>query len=183
MPTKPSPVTLRTRYTDQAVADLEENRRRQAELRSHLEVLQQEETLLLDILNLTGNPAANPGAAPPSEATESPSASSSATPAPTEPSPDALAPAGDLPVPSRPVHHRGSGAQQPLLREILLDLLSAHSEPRAAKEVWQECLQKQPDRSPSNQVVRNTLEGLVARGLVTRHKQKRTVMYTLTEAN
>lgn len=182
MPTKPSPVTLRTRYTDQAVADLEENRRRQAELRSHLEVLRQEEQLLLDILNLTGKPAANPGAAPPSEATESPSASSSATPAPTEPSPDALAPAGDLPVPSKPEQRRG-GAQQPLLKEILLDLLSAHNEPRTAKEVWRECLQKQPDRSSSNQVVRNTLEGLVARGLVTRHKQKRTVMYTLTEAN
>ncbi|WP_030992906.1 hypothetical protein [Streptomyces sp. NRRL WC-3744] len=182
MPTKPSPVTLRTRYTDQAVADLEENRRRQAELRSHLEVLQQEETLLLDILNLTGKPAANPGAAPPSEATESPSASSSATPAPTEPSLDALAPAGDPPVPSKP-EHRGGSAQQPLLREVLLDLLSAHNEPRTAKEVWQEYLQNQPDRSPSNQVVRNTLEGLVARGLVTRHKQKRTVLYTLTEAN
>ncbi|MBG7702518.1 hypothetical protein HCJ76_31760 [Streptomyces sp. MC1] len=182
MPTKPSPVTLRTRYTDQAVADLEENRRRQAELRSHLEVLQQEETLLLDILNLTGKPAANPGAAPPSEATESPSASSSATPAPTEPSPDTLASAGDPPVPSRP-EHRGGSVQQPLLREVLLDLLSAYNEPRTAKELWQEYLQNQPDRSPSNQVVRNTLEGLVARGLVTRHKQKRTVLYTLTEAN
>jgi hypothetical protein len=180
MAIKPDPVTLRTRYTDQAMADLEENRRRQAELLSHLEVLQQEESLLLDIINLTG-PATRQS--PPPTASQQESTTVPSVPGPggrtsTEPSP--VAPLHEPDVPREPTGI-SNGGQQRLLREILVELLSAHTEPRAAKEVWRECLQKHPDRSPSNQVVRNTLEGLVARGTVARHKQKHTVMYALAQ--
>ena len=74
------------------------------------------------------------------------------------------------------------GGQQVLLRDLLLDLLSAHSEPRLAAELREELLRKHPDREPSPQVVRNTLESLVAKGRIQRYKQNRSVMYTVAEA-
>lgn len=184
MATKPNPVTLRARYTDQAAADLAENRRRQAELMSHLEVLRQEETLLLDIINLTQPSDAEPDPAPvlpQSASAEQPRALSTSTPEDVTSDHSAESPAGQL-APRKAVGRSG-GTRQPLLREVLLGLLRAHNEPRAAKDVWEECLQKHPDRSPSHQVVRNTLEGLVARGTVARHKQGRSVMYSLTESS
>ncbi|MER7569287.1 hypothetical protein ABTZ93_41330 [Streptomyces sp. NPDC097941] len=173
MATKPDPVTLRGRYSDQAVADLEENRRRQAELLSHLDVLQQEETLLLDIIKVTGASTGRAGSAQhQSQATEA---------AATEPSP--TAPASLAPGPGRPAEPglRRGGSQRPLLKDLLVDLLRAETEPRSAKEIWRQCKERHPDRVTSNQVVRNTLEGLVARGRVARHKQRHTVMYTLAE--
>ncbi|MFI2645244.1 hypothetical protein [Streptomyces sp. NPDC018610] len=68
---------------------------------------------------------------------------------------------------------------QVLLRDLLLDLLGGHSEPRLAAELREELLSKHPDREPTPQVVRNTLEALVAKGRIQRHKQGRSVMYTL----
>jgi len=70
-------------------------------------------------------------------------------------------------------------SRQPLLGDILIDLLGTHKEPRLAKEVRDELLEKHPDRAPTPQVVRNTLESLVAKGRVRRHRQQRSVMYTL----
>ncbi|MET8405469.1 hypothetical protein [Streptomyces sp900116325] len=173
MATKPDPVTLRSRYSDQAVADLEENRRRQAELLSHLDVLQQEETLLLDIIKVTGASTGRAGSAQ--------HQSQLAEAAAPEPSP--TAPARLAPEPGRPAGsgRRSGGGQQPLLKDLLVDLLRAETEPRSAKEIWRQCKERQPDRVTSNQVVRNALEGLVAQGRVARHKQGHTVMYTVAE--
>ncbi|MER6695144.1 hypothetical protein ABT329_40715, partial [Streptomyces minutiscleroticus] len=61
-------------------------------------------------------------------------------------------------------------------------VLGGHSEPRSAKELRDELLKKHPDRSPTPQVVRNTLESLVAKGRIRRHKRERSVMYTLAES-
>ncbi len=73
-------------------------------------------------------------------------------------------------------------SRQPLLGELLLSLLSGHDEPRLAKELRDELLVKHPDRTPTPQVVRNTLESLVAKGSIQRHKQQRSVLYTLAES-
>jgi hypothetical protein len=70
-------------------------------------------------------------------------------------------------------------SRQPLLGEVLLSLLGGHTEPRLAKELRDELLVKHPDRNPTPQVVRNTIESLVAKGRVQRHKQQRSVMYTV----
>ena len=60
MVTGPS-ASLRTRYVEQAVSDLAENRRRQRELAEKLKMLKQEEALLTDILRLAErNEEANP---------------------------------------------------------------------------------------------------------------------------
>jgi hypothetical protein len=70
-------------------------------------------------------------------------------------------------------------SRQPLLGDVLLSLLGEHTEPRLAKELRDELLVKHPDRNPTPQVVRNTIESLVAKGRVQRHKQQRSVMYTV----
>jgi hypothetical protein len=70
---------------------------------------------------------------------------------------------------------------QPLLGDLLAELLGQYEEPRPAKELRDELLEKHADRDPTPQVVRNTLEALVAKGRIRRHKQQRSVMYTLVE--
>lgn len=68
-----------------------------------------------------------------------------------------------------------------MLGDVLMDLLRTHDEPCLAKELRDELLEKHPDRTPTPQVVRNTLESLVAKGRVRRHRQQRSVMYTILE--
>ncbi|MER5949467.1 hypothetical protein ABT127_25780 [Streptomyces sp. NPDC001904] len=87
------------------------------------------------------------------------------------------------PSPARTPAPAKEKAAQPLLGDLLAGLLAPHKEPRLAKELRDELLEKHPDRSPTPQVVRNTLESLVARGRIQRHKQQRSVMYTNAESD
>ncbi|HEY5834680.1 hypothetical protein [Streptomyces sp.] len=66
----------------------------------------------------------------------------------------------------------------PPLRDLVLALLVQHHEPRQVSEVAGELAQAHPDRPASIQVVRNTLEALVAKGELERERQKRSVFYT-----
>src|SRR4051794_3178906 len=70
-------------------------------------------------------------------------------------------------------------SRQPLLADVLLDLLRAQDQPRFAKELRDELLAKPSDRTPAPQLVRNTLEALGAKGRVRRHKHERSVTYTI----
>lgn len=161
--TSHSAATIRSRYVEQAASDLQENRRRQQELAESITMLKQEEALLLDILTLAerydapSDPARVPEQAQrePETAPAEPAAKSAAKPAAKPKSP------------------------QPLLGDLLTRLLGDHEEPRHAKELREELMDKHPDRSPTPQVVRNTLESLVAKGRIRRHKQRRSVMYSL----
>lgn len=72
-------------------------------------------------------------------------------------------------------------SRRPLLGDLLAELLGDHQEPRLAKEVRDELIERYPDRSPTPQVVRNTLESLVAKGRIRRHKQQHSVTYTLVK--
>lgn len=78
-----------------------------------------------------------------------------------------------------PAAKKKSKSPQPLLGQLLTHLLDGYEEPRHAKELREELLQKYPDRNPTPQVVRNTLESLVAKGRIRRHKQRRSVLYSL----
>jgi hypothetical protein len=184
---KSDPATIQSRYAEQATADLEENRRQQRELAGRLEVLRQEEALLLDILNLAGRSTpqsdqvpqqADGSSAPPSQGP--PGGTAAPAPADTAPTDGRTRPeaagrtSGTAPSGRKP-------GRQPLLGELLLDLLKAHDEPRLAKELRDELLQTRPERNPTPQVVRNTLEALVAKGRIVRHKQQRSVLYTVAE--
>ncbi|MFJ1933307.1 MULTISPECIES: hypothetical protein [unclassified Kitasatospora] len=199
--------TLRTRLVDQAASDLEENRRRQQELAEEARMLKQEEALLVDILRLAERYEGLSEPAPlPEQAQDEPvltgakrrraSASAPArTPAPRSPrsartgktgktgKSGATARTARTVRTGKPAQAAAAGtSRQPLLGELLLSLLSGHDEPRLAKELREELLAKHPDRAPTPQVVRNTLESLVAKGNIQRHKQQRSVLYTLAES-
>ncbi|MFD7694147.1 hypothetical protein [Streptomyces sp. NPDC059805] len=154
--TSQSTGTLRSRLVDQAASDLEDNRRRQRELTEQLTVLRQEEALLTDILKLAQR---YEGFADPSRLPEQ---------------------SQDEPVAARTKRTSAAAERRPLLGDLLLELLREHDQPRLAKELRDELLAKHPDRQPTPQVVRNTLESLVAKGRIRRHKRQRSVMYTLS---
>lgn len=155
--------TLRSRYVEQAASDLEQNRRQQHELAERLAVLRQEEALLLDILALAERHSSGEAPPLPEQARDEPLPSPAGSPG------AAAGASRDKPA-------------QPLLRDLLLRLLGAHREPRLAKELRDELTRKYPDRTPTPQVVRNTLESLVAKGSVRRHRQQRSVMYSLVHS-
>ncbi|MET7647096.1 hypothetical protein ABZS83_26420 [Streptomyces sp. NPDC005426] len=187
-----SAATLRTRYVQQAASDLEENRRLQQELAEKMRVLKQEEALLSDIIHLAEQYEGSSGSSRlPEQAQHEPALTGAkqgargavtgkAAPRRSAPAKAALA-QGTAKTPAKTPTKAKGKARQPLLGDTLLDLLRAHNEPRLAKELRDELLAKHPDRTPTPQVVRNTLESLVAKGRIRRHKQQRSVMYSPEE--
>ncbi|MEQ6028125.1 hypothetical protein SOM70_36845 [Streptomyces salinarius] len=162
---------------EQAATDLERNRREQQELARRLDALREEETLLTSILDL-----AEHSAAVPEQAQEESTPRPSRAPSRGAPAPPARRQRQDTAArPSRGRRARQPTGRRPLLRDLLLDLLKGHLEPCPAHELREELLRVHPDRVPTPQVVRNTLEGLVAKGLIRRHKQNRSVLYTAVE--
>ncbi|MFF0739664.1 hypothetical protein ACFYVL_04610 [Streptomyces sp. NPDC004111] len=164
-----SAAKLRSRYVEQVASELEGNRRRQEELAKKMELLQQEEALLTDILDLAARYEGFADASRLPEQAQDETAVPATKPKPRNKAVSARAGATKAPS-AKPA--------QPLLGDLLLDLLAGYGEPRLARELRDELRQKHPERNPTPQVVRNTLEALVAKGRVQRHKQQRSVMYT-----
>ncbi|MFI9542779.1 hypothetical protein ACIHAR_02155 [Streptomyces sp. NPDC052016] len=179
--TSQSAATLRSRYVAQAASDLEENRRRQQELAERMSVLKQEEALLADILTLAERYEGFADATRlPEQLQDEPSvAKTKQAPAKAAARRPASAKSATATQTAK-VGAKGK-SRQPLLGDLLAELLGQYDEPRLAKELRDELLEKHPDRNPTPQVVRNTLESLVAKGRIRRHKQQRSVMYTLVE--
>ncbi|MET7518964.1 hypothetical protein ABZS88_37135 [Streptomyces sp. NPDC005480] len=180
--TSQSAATLRSRYVEQAASELEENRRLQQELKERISVLKQEEALLGDIISLAERYEGFTDASrlpeqlqdehvgtKPKRAT---AGTTSRRTAPAKPSSAGTPAKADAEGKPRPA----------LLGDLLMKLLAKYDEPRLAKELRDELLKKHPDRNPTPQVVRNTLESLVAKGRIQRHKQQRSVMYTLVKS-
>lgn len=71
----------------------------------------------------------------------------------------------------------------PSLRDMVLGVLAQHHEPRQVSEVVSELASAHPERPASPQVVRGTLEALVAKGELERERQKRSVFYTAPAAD
>ncbi|WP_432277409.1 hypothetical protein [Kitasatospora brasiliensis] len=140
---------------EQAASDLEKNHQRQRELAEELRMLKQEESLLADILSLAEHYERPADQALPRQR-QSAAAETDTTKAG-----------------AKGTSHR------PLLGDLLAELLGRHEEPCPAKELRDELMAAYPKRNPTPQVVRNTLESLVAKGRIRRHKQQRSVMYTL----
>jgi hypothetical protein len=68
----------------------------------------------------------------------------------------------------------------PTLRELVKELFARHEEPRTVREVLAELATAHPDRKePGVQVVRNTLEALVAKGFLDRERRRGSVSYTV----
>ena len=179
--TSQSAATLRSRYVAQAASDLEENRRRQKELEERLSVLKQEEALLADILTLAERYEGFADASRLPEQVQDEPAVAKAK-APTRAAARRSAPAKSATTATTAPKAGAKGkSHQPLLGDLLAELLGRYEEPRPAKELRDELLKKHPDRNPTPQVVRNTLESLVAKGRIRRHKEQRSIMYTLVE--
>ncbi|MGW4179373.1 hypothetical protein [Streptomyces rubiginosohelvolus] len=71
----------------------------------------------------------------------------------------------------------------PVLWQLALDILHrSPGHPCAAREVAEQLALEHPGRSMSVQVVRNSLETLVKKGLAEKTQQQRSVMYTATPA-
>ncbi|MEU4347663.1 hypothetical protein [Streptomyces sp. NPDC023838] len=66
----------------------------------------------------------------------------------------------------------------PTLREVVLGLFAGHEEPRTVADILTELTNTHPDRKTSPQVVRNTLEALVAKGELERERKQGSVFYT-----
>nr|WP_223183752.1 MULTISPECIES: hypothetical protein [unclassified Streptomyces] len=161
---------------------MEENRRRQQELAETLRMLRQEEALLVDILELAERYEGLSDPSPlPEQAQEEPSLAGSVSHRAPAASSSAVAPSRRPTGTGRTARTAAKGTSRPLLGDLLLSLLGGHEEPRLAKELRDELMALHPDRAPTPQVVRNALESLVAKGLVQRHKQQRSVMYTAAE--
>lgn len=184
--TSQSAAALRSRYVEQAASDLEENRRLQQQLRERISMLQQEEALLGDIISLAERYEGFTDASRLPEqlqgeqvVTEPKRAAASAT------ARSASAKTSSAGTPAKAGTEGKAGAEgkprQALLGDLLSELLAKYDEPRLAKELRDELLKNYPDRNPTPQVVRNTLESLVAKGRIQRHKQQRSVTYTLVE--
>ncbi|MFE4973291.1 hypothetical protein ACFRAR_14390 [Kitasatospora sp. NPDC056651] len=150
--------TLRSRYVEQAASDLEKNHQRQRELAEELRMLKQEEALLADILSLAERYEGPGDQSPPAERRRD-----------------------EAPAPATRTKKAGAKgtSPRPLLGDLLAELLGGHHEPCPAKELRDELMAAHPKRNPTPQVVRNTLESLVVKGVVRRHKQRRSVRYTL----
>jgi hypothetical protein len=191
--TSQSAATLRSRYVAQAASDLEENRRRQKELAEKITVLKQEEALLTDILNLAeGYEEFADATSLPEQVQDEPAvakakhapvgaAAGRSTPTKTAKTAKSAKSAKKATAITTAKSGAKGKSHQPLLGDLLAELLGRYEEPRPAKELRDELLEKHPDRNPTPQVVRNTLESLVAKGRIRRHKQQRSVMYTLVD--
>ncbi|MFF6996424.1 BlaI/MecI/CopY family transcriptional regulator [Streptomyces sp. NPDC008313] len=71
-------------------------------------------------------------------------------------------------------------ADRPTLVSLVHDHLRSQSEPRSAAEIATALDRAHPDRTVKATVVRTTVEGLVAKGLVERGKQGSSVFYVAT---
>ncbi|WP_338704270.1 hypothetical protein V2W30_40895 (plasmid) [Streptomyces sp. Q6] len=174
--TSQSAGTLRSRYAVQAASDLAKNRRRQQELTKKLTLLQEEEALLADILKLAEQYEGFGDASRlPQQAQDEPAAATAKQ--------RALTTAGKSAAAGAKKGGAKRKTRRPLLGDVLLELLPGHDEPCPAKELRDELLKKHPSRNPTPQVVRNTLESLVAQGRIRRHKEGRAVTYTVVKGS
>ncbi|MFD7370058.1 hypothetical protein OHB25_06915 [Streptomyces mirabilis] len=179
--TSQSASTLRSRYVAQAASDLEENRQKQRELAERITVLKQEEALLSDILNLAERYEGFADASRLPEQLQDKPVAAKAKQAPAGVAARRSTSAKTTPAVQTAKAGAKGKSRRPLLGDLLADLLGQYDEPRLAKELRDELLEKHPDRNPTPQVVRNTIESLVAKGRIRRHKQQRSVMYTLVK--
>ncbi|MEU1465086.1 BlaI/MecI/CopY family transcriptional regulator [Streptomyces sp. NPDC005727] len=185
-----SATALASQYISQVASDLERNVKEQERVTAELSALQEQlitlqhdHGVLVSMQQALGvaTPVAAPSdtgtAAVPSPRKKSTGASGSRRTAKTTAvkSPKAKKAAGAKPVAGRSVARKGTG---PTLIDLIHRHLTEQSEPRSAAEVAKALSDAHADRNISPNVVRTTLESLVAKSLVQRNKQGSSVFYT-----
>ncbi|NED11487.1 hypothetical protein [Streptomyces sp. SID9124] len=178
-------------YAERFATDLADNRAEQKELTAQIERLRSRlEQLRTDETWLTGMQSALPGATAPPRPRRAPQtdagqtdearAGDGDTAAKAVPSPRLAGRAKAKPAGARTAGRKaGTTAAAPLHQ--LIRALMPVGEPRLVREVHADLTKKHPERGTSVQVVRNTLETLVKRGVLGKGMQKGAAMYTATE--
>jgi cell division septum initiation protein DivIVA len=186
---------LTSQYTAQVTTDLERNLKEQerihqeiAALQQQLATLQHDHSVLVNMHQALGLTVPN---AEPEPATEAAPATSPA-PAPAkkagtrrsrQPKKGTTSKAPKAPKASTPAPAKSEAkSAEPTLVSLIRDHLAAQSEPRSTAEIAATMDKTHPDRGIKATVVRTTLEGLVAKGLVQRVKQGSSVYYTASDA-
>ncbi|MGW2831873.1 hypothetical protein [Streptomyces sp. NPDC001286] len=188
---------LTSQYSTQVAGDLERNLKEQERvqgeieaLQAQLSALQQDQTVLVNIQQALGVPAApaEPELKPKPEAV-------AAVPAPRKrktaaaPATGKQARAGKSSAPARKRAGKKTAAASPAAKspstklvDLVRDHLAGLNEPRSASEIATSLEQQHPEREFKAKIVRLTLEGLVAKNQAQRTKQGRSVFYTTPEA-
>ncbi|MFJ6052552.1 hypothetical protein [Streptomyces sp. NPDC092307] len=202
MTTANSVTRVQDDYAQQIAGDLAANRSAQEERRAELERLQQElgelgegEKVLLrmqDALGIAAQSSAAPTGGRGTKPAAVPSARTAvkATKKKPQPAPAAAAAPVKAPRPRKATAaSSGTGttsaevkeaAGGPSWLELVTAVLAGRTEPRSAAEVTEAIGAAHPTRKVQAAVIRNTLEQGVARGLLERSKQGRSVYYSPT---
>ncbi|WP_330455001.1 MULTISPECIES: hypothetical protein [unclassified Streptomyces] len=174
-------------YAERFATDLADNRAEQKELAAQIERLRSRlERLRTDETWLAGMQSALPGATAPPRPRRAARAGRTRTgggdtAAKAVPSPRTAGRTKPKPAGTKAAGRKaGTTAAAPLHQ--LIRALMPLGEPRLVREVHAELTKAHPERGTSVQVVRNTLETLVKRGVVGKGLQKGAAMYTATEA-
>lgn len=177
---------LKAQYAAQVAADLDRSSREQervvaelARLQEELVVLQHDHALLMSMhqtladgvptVTGTGKPDATAVGRVPRQPQAGPKPTGR-KPAPAQTAAQATAPAAVVPEAAK--------AHQTTLVGLVHDHLRAQSAPSSAAEVTAALVEAHPHRRIKATVVRTTVEGLVAKGLIDRIKQGKSVFYT-----
>ncbi|WEH12207.1 hypothetical protein [Streptomyces sp. VNUA24] len=180
---------LKEQYGTQVATDLEHNAKEQDRLRGEIDALndqllslQQDHTVLVNMQQALGiltpepTPAAEEAAATPSlprqKATTPATGKRTRTKRATAPQ------SGKQTKAKPPAKATAPKATQPTLVELIRQHLTEQSEPRSAAEIATALTQTHPDRRIQTNVVRTTLEGLVAKSKAQRTRQGSSVYYT-----
>ncbi|MEU6070656.1 hypothetical protein ABZ864_41005 [Streptomyces sp. NPDC047082] len=199
--------TIQDKYAGRFASELETNRSEQENLRARLQQLQTEEEVLLRLQRALAAATAGPDSAASGTAHAAVTGEQGLTPAPEEaavpqprhqetssPAAPAKKAAAKRTAPARNAATKTAAKQttatapadksaankttEPSLGDLLKQILDKHpGQPRTAAEVTSELEKEYPERARNTNVVRNTLERLVAKSAVQRTKQKSTVLY------
>ncbi|MFC8006803.1 hypothetical protein ACFUCH_12340 [Streptomyces olivaceus] len=196
MPETSTPTEVASQYAAQVAGDLEHNAKEQerigadiAALQEKLTALQHDHSVLVNIQQALAG--AVPGSAGEGTAVPSPRKKVAAEPTGGRGSraeKTTTGPRGRTAA-KRPATKKARATKTsaeetsaksnaPTLVELVRRYLAAQSEPRSAAEVHAALNQAHPERAVQTNVVRNTLEGLVAKQQAQRTKQGSSVYYT-----
>ncbi|MBO4253669.1 hypothetical protein [Streptomyces griseorubiginosus] len=181
---------LTSHYSAQVAGDLERNLKEQDRLQEEIEALQsqltalqEDHTVLVNIQQALGVPAAPPQPAPEPETAPAPRKSRTAAGSgkgkqarATKSTASARKIGKKTPAPAP-----APASTAPKLVDLVREHLAGQQEPRSAAEVATALQQQHPERDIKTKIVRLTLEGLVARNHAQRTKQGRSVFYTTPE--
>ncbi|MFE2535643.1 hypothetical protein [Streptomyces sp. NPDC059371] len=205
MPDTTTSTELTSQYTAQVVADLERNAKEQERIGAEMEALQEQlnalrhdHSVLTNLQQALGVTAAPVGTGPePTAAASVPRQKAPGKPAEGKSAEGRRtrvrkAADGKKADTGKATATRASAAKkpaandtstQPTLIELIRRYLTDQREPRSAAEVSTALVQTHPERRIQTNVVRTTLENLVAKSHAHRAKQGTSVFYTAVEAD